>query len=196
MPKPTMLARPRRNPVNRPTRTERIAALDREHDVLVVGGGITGAGVALDLAARGLSVVLTERNDWASATSSASSRLVHGGLRYLEQYDFALVRESCLERGLLLRNAAGLVWPERFVFPIHRVVAPEVARVYALSQKYVPHFPGNTIGCGAQIGAQNGLRRCLPQRHPCELAFIQSEREFPPDRPVGDVHQVYVLLEH
>jgi glycerol-3-phosphate dehydrogenase len=88
--------------------------------VLVVGGGITGAGIALDLAQRGLDVVLVERGDWAGATSSASSRLVHGGLRYLEQLELGLVRESCLERALLLRNAAGFVWPEEFHFPIFR----------------------------------------------------------------------------
>jgi len=104
----------------RSTRAERSAQLARVFDVLVVGGGITGAGLALDLVARGLEVALIERDDWACATSSASSRLVHGGLRYLEQLDLSLVRESCLERGLLLENAAGLVRPERFVFPVHR----------------------------------------------------------------------------
>ena len=62
-------------------------------DALIVGGGIMGAGIALDLAARGLSVTLIDRGDWAGVTSSASSRLVHGGLRYLEQYDLALVRD-------------------------------------------------------------------------------------------------------
>ena len=104
-----------------PTRAQRFAELERRApDVLVVGGGITGAGLALDLAARGVRVALVERDDWASATSSASSRLIHGDLRYLEQFEFGLVRDSCLERGLLLRNAAGLVWPERFVFPLHR----------------------------------------------------------------------------
>jgi glycerol-3-phosphate dehydrogenase len=103
-----------------PARHERLAALEAGVDVLVVGGGITGAGVALDLSLRGLRVGLVERSDWASATSSASSRLIHGGLRYLEQLEFGLVRDSCLERGLLLRNAAGLVWPERFTFPLHR----------------------------------------------------------------------------
>ena len=89
-------------------------------DALIVGGGIMGAGIALDLAARGLSVTLIDRGDWAGVTSSASSRLVHGGLRYLEQYDLALVRDSCLERALLLENAAGLVWPEVFHFPVFR----------------------------------------------------------------------------
>lgn len=94
-------------------------AREQRFDVLVIGGGITGAGLALDLRLRGLEVLLVERGDWAAATSSASSRLVHGGLRYLETFDFGLVRESCLERALLLRNAAGLVWPERFLFPLH-----------------------------------------------------------------------------
>lgn len=104
-----------------PPREERWSALaEGELDVLVVGGGITGAGVAHDLALRGARVALVERGDWAGATSSASSRLVHGGLRYLEQLAFGLVRESCLERARLLDNAAGLVWPERFVFPVRR----------------------------------------------------------------------------
>lgn len=95
-------------------------ALPSSTDVLVVGGGIMGAGIALDLAARGLDTTLIDRGDWAGETSSASSRLVHGGLRYLEQFDFALVRDSCLERALLLENAAGLVWPEEFHFPVFR----------------------------------------------------------------------------
>ena len=104
-----------------PARAQRLAELERRTpDVLVIGGGITGAGLALDLAARGLRTALVERDDWAAATSSASSRLIHGGLRYLEQFEFGLVRDSCLERGLLLANAAGLVWPETFVFPVHR----------------------------------------------------------------------------
>jgi glycerol-3-phosphate dehydrogenase len=104
-----------------PSRSQRLAELERAApEVLVVGGGITGAGLALDLAARGLRTLLVERDDWASGTSSASSRLIHGGLRYLEHLELHLVRESCLERGLLLRNAAGLVWPESFVFPVHR----------------------------------------------------------------------------
>ena len=102
----------------RTQRLERLAAEPPE--VLVVGGGITGAGIALDLALRGVRALLIEQDDWAAATSSASSRLIHGGLRYLEQFELGLVRESCLERALLLRNAAGLVWPERFLFPVRR----------------------------------------------------------------------------
>jgi len=86
-------------------------------DLLVVGGGINGAGIARDAAGRGLSVVLVERGDLAGATSSASSKLVHGGLRYLEQYEFRLVAEALAERETLLRMAPHLVWPARFIMP-------------------------------------------------------------------------------
>jgi glycerol-3-phosphate dehydrogenase len=82
-----------------------------EFDVLVIGGGITGAGIALDAAARGLSVALVEKDDFAAGTSGRSSRLVHGGLRYLEHGDFGLVRESLRERGILRRLAPHLVRP-------------------------------------------------------------------------------------
>jgi glycerol-3-phosphate dehydrogenase len=87
------------------------------HDLLVIGGGINGAGIARDAAGRGLSVILAEKDDLASATSSASSKLIHGGLRYLEQYEFRLVSEALAEREVLLRVAAHLVWPARFVMP-------------------------------------------------------------------------------
>jgi glycerol-3-phosphate dehydrogenase len=86
-------------------------------DLLVIGGGINGVGIARDAAGRGLSVVLVERGDLAGATSSASSKLIHGGLRYLEQYEFRLVAEALAEREILLRTAAHLVWPARFVMP-------------------------------------------------------------------------------
>jgi glycerol-3-phosphate dehydrogenase len=86
-------------------------------DVLVVGGGINGAGIARDAAGRGLVTVLCEQHDLASHTSSASTKLVHGGLRYLEYYDFVLVRKSLLEREVLLASAPHLSWPLRFVLP-------------------------------------------------------------------------------
>ncbi len=86
-------------------------------DVLVVGGGINGAGVARDAAGRGLRTVLCEQHDLASHTSSASTKLVHGGLRYLEYYDFVLVRKSLQEREVLLASAPHLAWPLRFVLP-------------------------------------------------------------------------------
>ena len=90
-----------------------------DFDLLVVGGGITGAGVALDAALNGWSVALIDKGDFASATSSASSKLVHGGLRYLEHGDFRLVYEALHERRLLLRNAPHLVHPLRFVIPFY-----------------------------------------------------------------------------
>jgi glycerol-3-phosphate dehydrogenase len=86
-------------------------------DLLVIGGGINGAGIARDAAGRGLSVVLCEKGDLAEATSSRSSKLVHGGLRYLEYYEFRLVREALVEREVLLRSAPHVVWPTRFVLP-------------------------------------------------------------------------------
>jgi len=88
-------------------------------DLLIVGGGINGAGIARDAAGRGLSVCLVERGDLAGATSSASSKLIHGGLRYLEHYEFRLVREALAEREVMLRIAPHIVWPLRFVLP-HR----------------------------------------------------------------------------
>src|SRR6476661_2974474 len=87
-------------------------------DVLVVGRGATGAGVALDAASRGLRVAVLDMGDLASGTSSKSSKLVHGGLRYLENYDFALVREGVVERQILLRLAPHLVRPMDFVLPV------------------------------------------------------------------------------
>ena len=86
-------------------------------DLLVIGGGINGAGIARDAAGRGLSVVLVEKADLAAATSSASSKLIHGGLRYLEHYEFRLVAEALAEREIMLRIAGHLTWPTRFVMP-------------------------------------------------------------------------------
>ncbi|MDJ0324135.1 glycerol-3-phosphate dehydrogenase/oxidase [Cryobacterium sp. PH31-AA6] len=116
------------NSVSRSTKLgpdERAAALarlkDKELDILVVGGGIVGAGCALDAVTRGLSVGILEARDWASGTSSRSSKLVHGGIRYLEQLDFRLVREALTERGLLLqRIAPHLVKPVRFLYPLKK----------------------------------------------------------------------------
>jgi glycerol-3-phosphate dehydrogenase len=87
------------------------------YDLLVIGGGINGAGIARDAAGRGLSTLLVERADLAAATSSASSKLIHGGLRYLEHYEFKLVHESLAEREIVLRIAGHLAWPARFVMP-------------------------------------------------------------------------------
>ena len=91
----------------------------KSFDIIVVGGGINGCGIARDAAGRGLSVCLLERADLASATSSSSTKLIHGGLRYLEHYEFRLVREALAEREVMLRIAPHIVWPMRFVLP-HR----------------------------------------------------------------------------
>ncbi|WP_017446021.1 glycerol-3-phosphate dehydrogenase [Gayadomonas joobiniege] len=88
-------------------------------DLIVIGGGINGAGIAADAASRGLKVLLCEKNDLASATSSNSSKLIHGGLRYLEHYEFKLVRKALKEREVLLENAPHIMWPLRFYLP-HR----------------------------------------------------------------------------
>jgi glycerol-3-phosphate dehydrogenase len=104
-------------------RTEAIARMaEQELDVLVVGGGVVGAGSALDAVTRGLTTAIVEARDWASGTSSRSSKLIHGGLRYLEMLDFGLVREALTERGLLLdRIAPHLVRPVQFLYPLqHR----------------------------------------------------------------------------
>ena len=124
-----------RKTVTRSTRLgpdERVAAIEvlkrKELDILVIGGGIVGTGAALDAVTRGLSVGMVEARDWASGTSSRSSKLVHGGIRYLEQLDFRLVREALIERGLLLqRLAPHLVKPVRFLYPLTK---PVIERLY------------------------------------------------------------------
>ncbi len=101
-----------------------MASIPTEVDLLVVGGGINGTGIARDAAGRGLRVLLCEQHDLAQHTSSASSKLVHGGLRYLEQYEFRLVRESLAEREVLLRTAPHIVHPMRFVMPHVQALRP------------------------------------------------------------------------
>jgi glycerol-3-phosphate dehydrogenase len=105
-------------------RREALRRMAREtYDIVVVGGGVTGCGVALDAATRGLSVALVEMRDYAAGTSSRSGKLIHGGLRYLEQLDFSLVREALRERALMLRRLCPhLVTPVKFIYPLqHRI---------------------------------------------------------------------------
>ena len=103
------------------SRADAVAALSaNEFDVVVVGGGITGAGVALDAATRGYSVALVERGDFACGTSSRSSKLVHGGLRYLQHFDLGLVREALLERQLMVALAPHLVMRGNLDFFLRR----------------------------------------------------------------------------
>src|ERR1039457_1074871 len=108
------------------TRDRAIDTLAAEQfDLVVIGGGITGAGVALDAASRGFSVALVEKADFASGTSSRSSKLVHGGLRYLQKFDIGLVREALLERRLLVKLAPHLVRPLPLVVPAFDGARPD-----------------------------------------------------------------------
>ncbi len=100
---------------------------ERNVDLLIIGGGVNGAGIARDAAGRGLSVMLCEQGDLAGATSSASSKLIHGGLRYLEYYRFRFVREALLEREVLLGIAPHIVWPARFILPHDKGLRPALA---------------------------------------------------------------------
>jgi glycerol-3-phosphate dehydrogenase len=145
---------------------------DTEFDVLVIGGGIVGAGAALDAVSRGLSVALVEARDWASGTSSRSSKLIHGGLRYLEQRDFRLVREALRERGLLLTSLAPhLVRPVPFLFPIRRRVWE---RFY--------------IGAGVGLYDSMGGGRSLPRhRRLSRRAALREAPALRPDALVGAI---------
>ncbi|MGI9020198.1 MAG: glycerol-3-phosphate dehydrogenase/oxidase [Solirubrobacterales bacterium] len=100
-------------------RAKALEAITAERfDIVVIGGGVTGAGVALDAASRGYSVAIVERTDWAIGTSSRSSKMIHGGLRYLENFDLGLVREALLERQLMVQLAPHLVYPTPFLVPV------------------------------------------------------------------------------
>src|SRR5919201_3074917 len=102
---------------------------DGSYDVVVIGGGMAGAGVARDLALRGVGVALVDKGDFASGTTSRSSKLVHGGLRYLELFDFGLVRESLRERETLRRLAPHLIRPLPFLVPIFRESSRSLIKV-------------------------------------------------------------------
>src|SRR5215475_1297056 len=94
------------------------------YDLAIIGGGINGCGVARDAAGRGFSAVLFEMGDLANGTSSSSTKLIHGGLRYLEQYEFSLVRQAMAEREVLLAAAPHLISPLRFILPYHSGLRP------------------------------------------------------------------------
>ncbi len=94
------------------------------YDLFIIGGGVNGCAIARDASGRGISVFLAEQNDLASGTSSASTKLIHGGLRYLEHYEFRLVREALIEREVLLNSAPHIIWPLRFILPHHAGLRP------------------------------------------------------------------------
>ena len=93
-------------------------------DLFVIGGGVNGCGIARDAAGRGLKVVLAEQSDLASGTSSGSTKLIHGGLRYLEYHEFGLVRKALIEREVLWRMAPHIIHPLRFILPHHKALRP------------------------------------------------------------------------
>jgi glycerol-3-phosphate dehydrogenase len=128
-------------------------------DVLVIGGGITGAGIALDAALRGYRVGLVEKNDFASGTSSWSTKLVHGGIRYLPQGDVPLVREALVERGRLLHNAPHLVHPLEFVLPLYTSSRHPVG---------LPFAPPGGLGLGMILDMGLGMYDLLAGSHNVE----------------------------
>jgi len=140
-------------------------------DLLVIGGGINGVGIARDAAGRGLSVMLCEQGDLASATSSASSKLIHGGLRYLEYYEFRLVREALTEREVLLENAPHIIFPMRFVLPHDRSLRPAWM-----------------IRAGLFLYDHLGGRKRLPGSHGLDLARDPAGAPLKPDYRKGFVY--------
>jgi glycerol-3-phosphate dehydrogenase len=145
---------------------------DETFDILVVGGGVVGAGVALDAATRGLSVALVEQRDYASGTSSRSSKLIHGGLRYLEQYNFGLVREALRERALLLNTLCPhLVHPVQFLFPLRQRVRE---RAY--------------VGAGVLLYDLLGGARSVPaHRHLTKRRALQIAPDLKEDALIGAI---------
>src|ERR671911_1688378 len=153
-------------------RTDNIARLSEgTYDVLVVGGGITGAGVALDAASRGLRTALVERDDFASGTSSKSSKMVHGGLRYLQNGDVRLVYEALRERQRLRRNAPHLVRLLPFLIPIFSkdgLINPRIARAMG-SAMWMYDLTG-----GARIGKLH--KRLNREEAVAHMPLLPAER--------------------
>ncbi|MDI6105607.1 glycerol-3-phosphate dehydrogenase/oxidase [Actinoplanes sp. NEAU-A12] len=164
-----------------------------ELDVLVIGGGVTGAGCALDAVTRGLSVGLVEARDWASGTSSRSSKLIHGGLRYLEMLDFGLVREALRERGLLVqRLAPHLVRPVPFLYPLrHRGWERLYAGAGVLLYDAMSLSSGNSRGVPAHrhLSRRGALQACPSLRPDALTGALQYY-----DAQVDDARLVTFLV--
>ena len=153
------------------------------YDILVIGRGINGACIARDAAGRGLSVMLCEMGDLGGATSSASSKLIHGGLRYLEHYAFRLVGEALRERQVLLRNAPHIIWPMRFVLPHAPSLRPAwmVPAAAALVILFLVYGPGE------EPAVRSGILRGDPGDEPAHVARLVLEYPIGPGRvPRGD----------
>ncbi len=158
---------------------------DQPLDLFVIGGGINGCGIARDAAGRGLSVALAEMNDLASATSSASTKLFHGGLRYLEYFEIRLVREALIERETLLRAMPHISWPMRFVLPYHKDMRFEGATPTSrLLNTVMPWMKGRRpawlIRFGLFLYDNLGGRKILPGTRTVDL------RDDPAGAPLKD----------
>jgi glycerol-3-phosphate dehydrogenase len=149
------------------SRAEALTRLQEDRfDVVVIGGGITGAGVALDAATRGYSVALVERDDWSCGTSSRSSKMIHGGLRYLQNFDLGLVREALVERQLLVRLAPHLVKPLPFLVPSFEGARRDIRLSMGLNMYDVMASPGPRRRRRAQReAAVEGEEYWSPDRH-------------------------------
>jgi glycerol-3-phosphate dehydrogenase len=149
------------------SRNDALTALQRERfDVVVIGGGITGAGVALDAATRGYSVALVERDDWSCGTSSRSSKMIHGGLRYLQSFDLGLVREALLERQLMVKLAPHLVKPLPFLVPAFEGGRPDFRIGVGLNMYDVMASRRRRHRRRARReAAEEGLEYWSPERH-------------------------------
>lgn len=143
------------------------------YDLAIVGGGINGVGIARDAAGRGLKVLLVERDDLASHTSSASTKLVHGGLRYLEHYEFSLVRKALKEREVLLRAAPHIIWPMRFVLPVDEGMRP--AWFLRLGLFLYDHLGGRKVLKGTKSLNLNKDHRGDPLQDRLRKGFAYSD---------------------
>ncbi|UMY17283.1 glycerol-3-phosphate dehydrogenase [Methylobacterium organophilum] len=142
-------------------------------DLLVIGGGINGTGIARDAAGRGVKVLLCEQGDLAGSTSSASTKLIHGGLRYLEQYEFRLVREALAERERLMRLAPHIIWPLRFVLPHDRGLRP--AWMLRIGLFLYDHLAKLGSLPGSQAVGLRGLPYGAPLQERLTRGFVYSD---------------------
>ncbi|MFC7292598.1 glycerol-3-phosphate dehydrogenase [Hirschia litorea] len=150
-----------------------MARATEKYDLLIVGGGINGAGIARDAVGRGLKVLLVEKDDLAQHTSSSSTKLIHGGLRYLEHYDFALVRKALAEREVLLRAAPHIIWPMRFVLPHQKGQRP--AWLVRIGLFLYDHMGGRKLLPPTKVLRRKSSKKFDPLKPELKFAFEYSD---------------------